>query len=386
MRVRLPQKELQQATQVVSALVGRASSPMPVLSTILIIAEKGVIRLEGTDIESQVIVTASGNIEREGRTTVEASRLASLVKLFPAGSDVVIDASDGKALISCESNEYKLLTMPTEDFPEWTRETGTTRIRLEAKALKYMLGAAQYAVASGKDGRRVLYGVFVEIKDNTLRFTATDGKKLSRVTKSISEVEGKGETSLILPAKPAAEIQKSLPDEGPVDIEFAPRQIFVTAGNVTFRTQSIDGKYPDCDAVIPKEFPFEVRFDRDRFLNSVRRAGIVANDQNRSILMKLAENSCDFQSVSHDIGSFNGKMPVQYSGETIRIAFNWEYLIETVSGFSDPEIRMFLKSSNSPIIFRSEKEPDRLALLMPIKLTSVPTMDGNGDDAENAGE
>lgn len=382
MRLRLPQKDFQHAATVVSALVGRAATPMPVLNNILIRAEKGVVSLEGTDIESQIVATIPGAIEREGRTTVEAARVASIVKLLPAGADVMIDASEGRAILSCDGNEYRLNTLPVEDFPEWTREEPATTIRLEQKALRYMLGAAQYAIASGKDGRRVLFGIQVRVRDNVLQFTATDGKKLSRVWRTLGEVEGKPDAELILPAKPAAELHKSLSDEGPVDIQFAPRQVFFRAGGIVLRTQSIDGKYPDCDAVIPKEFPLEVRFDRDRFLSAVRRAGVVASDLNRSILLKISQDVCEFQSMAHDIGSFNGRMAVAYSGEPVRVAFNCEYLLETMSGFADAEVRMLLRNSTSPVVFKTEKESERLSLLMPIKLTSVPSTEEAAEEEE----
>lgn len=380
MRLRLPQKDFQHAATIVSALVAKAATPMPVLNNILIRAEKGVISLEGTDIESQVVATIPGTIEREGQTTVEAARVASIVKLLPGGADVILDATEGRAILSCDGNEYRLNTLPVEDFPEWTREEPVTTIHIEQKVLRYMLGAAQYAIASGKDGRRVLFGIQARVRDNVLQFTATDGKKLSRVWRTVAQVEGKPDAELILPAKPAAELHKSLADEGPVDIQFTPRQVFFRAGNITLRTQTIDGKYPDCDAVIPKEFPLEVRFDRDRFLAAVRRAGVVASDLNRSILLKISQDSCEFQSMAHDVGSFNGKMPVTYSGEAVRVAFNCEYLMETISGFADPEIRMLLRNSTSPVVFRTDKEAERLSLLMPIKLTSVPSTEGEPEE------
>ncbi|MDX2175233.1 MAG: DNA polymerase III subunit beta [Candidatus Sumerlaeia bacterium] len=386
MRLRLPLKDLQAATAVVAAVATKANTPMPALGNILFIAEKGVVRLEGTDIETQVVATVPGVIEEEGRTTIEAGRLSQLVKLFPAGSDVLLEAKGSKAQITCETNEYKLLTMPVEDFPDWMREPATTRLRIEQKVLRNMLAAVDYAVASGKDGRRVLFGIHVELRDNQLRMTATDGKKLARISVSVGEVDGAGTASITLPIKPAGELRRVLGDSGPIDIELSARQISFTMDNITIRTQAIDGKYPDCDAVIPKEFAFEAGFDRDRILSAVRRAGIVANDSNRSIILQFEPGNCVFKSMAYDVGSFSGKAPIEYTGDQIRVGFNCDYLTETLGCFPDPNLKVHLKNSNAPVIFRSAKEPDRLALLMPIKLSSVATEVGEAADEASGDE
>lgn len=375
MRLRLPQREFLDAVSVVAPLAIKTATPMPLLNYVLITAEKGLIRLEATDLESHALVTIPGTIEQEGRITIEADRLAAIVKLFPAGSEVSIETQDGKATIRCESNEYNLLTLPSEDFPNWATENPTVRFRIEQRVLRDIIAAVEYATASGKEGRRVLFGVFTEVGDNTLTMTATDGKKLSRMSQNLSEVEGSGAISMIIPRKPLNELRRMLGDQGPVDVALSQRQIHFTVDNKIYRTQAIDGKYPDCNAVVPKDKDLTMHavLDRDRFVQAVRRAGVVANDMNRSIRLSLAQDQCEFMSMAYDVGSFSGKMPVKYTAEPIQVAFNYEFLVETVSNFAHSEITMMMKSNNAPVIFRTDKEPNRLSLLMPIKLTSVPT-------------
>lgn len=381
MRVRLPLKEFQLAANTVCS-VARAATPMPVLLNVLLVAEKGLVRMESTDIETLVVATVPGTIEAEGRTTIEAARLLSLAKLLPSGAEVSISADAGKATIVCENNEYKLQTLPADDFPEWANEKRATKFRMEQRKLRDMLAVTEYAIATGREARRILFGIYVEVFDNTLRLTATDGKKLSRVHTSLAEVEGTQPVAIILPSKPAAELRKALGDEGPVEIEMSARQISFKVGNLTFYTQGIEGKYPDCDVVIPKDFPHEVLLDRDRFISAVKRAGVVANDMNRSIVLKLESNVCEFSAMAFDIGSFAGRMPIEYNGEPLRLAFNCEYLVETLGGFTDVQVRMLVKSSNAPTIFKTAKDMDRLALLMPIKLTSVPMAGAENPDEE----
>lgn len=381
MRIRLAQKDLLHASDVVAKIVSRSQGPMPALNNVLVDANAGTVRFEGTDMETHVAVNVPGTIETPGSTTVDAVRLNQIVKVLPGGADITLEAKDGKALLTCDKNEFKLLTLPAEDFKEWAKQPALTRFRLDQKALRDVLKATAFAIATSKEARRVLFGVYVELKDNTLRLTATDGKKLARVSRAINEVEGNGTRALILPSKPTNELSSLLGDQGTVDIEMGESQFAFTFGDVTLRTQAIDGKYPDCDAVIPKEFAGEVVFDRDRFLAAIRRAAIVATDPNRSVVLKFDGNECEFMATAYDIGSFSGKLPVTYSGEPIRVAFNCEYMTESLNCYSHPEIRMHLKNNSAPVIFKSDKEPERLALLMPIKLAAVP-MAGVGEEPE----
>lgn len=371
MRLRIPQPALQQATSIVSSLAGRASTPMPVVNNVLVTAHNGLVQVIGTDLESQVTVNVAASIEAEGRTTLDAARLADIVRLLPSDSEIEIEASGGRATVITESNEYRLMTLPAEDFPEWPVEPIVTKFRLEQKTLRELLDATIYALPP-KDVRRILLGTLYELRDNMLRLTATDGKKLARVSAPVPEIDGKGGASLVVPGKLQADLKKLLGDQGPVDIEVAARQITFRVNNVVYRTQSIEGKYPDCDAVIPKEFPLEVRLNRDRFLSAAKRAGVVTDDQNKTIVLKFAANSCQFTSSAYDVGNFNGKVGLEYSHAPIELAFNFEFLVETLGCFREPELTMRIKSRTAPVVFVSDKEPLRLALLMPIKQAAPP--------------
>ena len=66
--------------------------------------------------------------------------------------------------------------------------------------------------------------------------------------------------------------------------------------NATFSYESyiltcrlIDGKYPNYEAVIPKENPNKLIIDRNLFLSSVRRVALFANKTTHQIRLKLSK-------------------------------------------------------------------------------------------------
>jgi DNA polymerase-3 subunit beta len=370
MNLSLPQKDLEIAANVISNLVERNASSQAVLANVLIdVSESGVI-FRGADKESIVTVNLSGTVHAPGRTTVPADTFRDIVNLLPPQSNVTLREHGRQVTVTCEGSEYKLMTDPASDFPEWTAEPGASRFQLSQKVLKYLIESTTYALPA-KDHRRVLMGVYFELQNNTLRLTATDGKKLARVSTNIPEVEGEASLSLIIPRKLLENAAKVMGNEGPVDVELSTRQVSFRIGNTHYRGNAIDGKYPDCDAVIPKDFPTVITLNRDVFLTAARRAGVTADGKTHSIILRFEDGSCHFTSMAHDVGTFNGRVMLDYSGAPMELAFNVQYLLESLSRFANNEVRLHIKNNTAPVVLRSAEDEQRLALLMPIKLADA---------------
>lgn len=375
MHVQLPQKDLEAAAIVVSSLVDRSASTQPLLANLLIETSDQGVQFRGTDLEAVVTVKTGGNVVRPGRTTVPAETFRDLVKLLPPMGEVSIEDTGRKVVVQCETHDYKLMNLPADDFPEWPPVPGDTKFQISQKVLKNLIDATVYALPV-KDHRRVLMGIYFELNENELRLTATDGKKLARISTSIPEVEGSGTAAIVVPRKLLDNLLKTLGSEGPVEIEIAsgangPRQIAFRFDNITYRCNGIDGKYPDCDAVIPKDFPIQIDFNRDAFLLESKRAGIVTDEKSRSIILKFEDGQCHFSAMAHDLGTFVGSVAVDYNGAMMELAFNFTFLIETLSRFQNPELKMMIKNPTAPIVFKSKDEETRLSLLMPIKLADA---------------
>ncbi|CAN5412519.1 DNA polymerase III subunit beta [soil metagenome] len=384
MKIHLPQKDLEAATTVVSSLVDRSAGPLPVLANVLIDATESGVQFRGTDVESLVSVNLNATVSEPGRTTVPADTFRDIVKLLPPQAEVTIEEKGRRVTVTCETNEYKLMTIPAEDFPDYAAEPGQSRFLISQKTLRQLIDATAYALPT-KDHRRVLLGVYFELTTNMLRLTATDGKKLARVSANVPEIEGGGSAAIVVPRKLLDNLYRTLGSEGPVEIEMSSRQISFRFGNILYRCNGIEGKYPDCDSVIPKDFPIEIGLNRDVFLQASKRAGITTDEKNKSIILKFDDNRCAFASMAHDLGAFSGKISLDYNGPAIELAFNYLFLNETLSHFNSSEIRMYVKNSTAPVVFRTKDEESRLALLMPIKLADVRA-GGAPDEADGGDE
>ncbi|MBX3730832.1 MAG: DNA polymerase III subunit beta [Candidatus Sumerlaeia bacterium] len=372
MELTLEQKDLAQATLIVAALLKRSANTMPVLSNLLIEAEDDHASFIGTDMESHARVRVPAQVKGgPGKVTLPADKLSELVGLLPAGAAVTLKDEGGQVVLTTEATQYRLVTLPADDYPQWHPDTASARFHVPHQQMRKMLDAVLYAIPQ-RDHRRVLNGALMEIRNGeALRLTATDGKKLSRISEPIGEIEGDDQVRVVVPGKLLGELRRNLAEEGAVAVEVGSRQAAFHFDNVEYRTQLIEGKYPDCDAVIPKDFPFTVRINHDRFKLAARRAGITSDDKNKSIILKFADNSCDFSSMAADVGAFAGRTSVEYDGNPLEIAFNFQLLVETLDSFGHPDIEIRIKSEQAPCLFHCAAEPQRECVLMPIKLADV---------------
>jgi DNA polymerase-3 subunit beta len=367
----LEQQDLTQASMIVAGMLKKSQTTLPVLSNLLIEAEGGIAHFIGTDLESFVRVRVPAEIGgSSARMTLPADKLSELVSLLPAGQRIVLADEGGQVAIKTEQATYNLVTLPADDYPQWNAEDSLTSIVLPQKELRRLLDAVLYALPP-KDHRRVLMGALFEINDMVLTITATDGKKLSRIRTKIQSSEGDSVAQCVISGKLLNDMKRILSDEGPVRIEIGNRQVAFLVDNVEYRTNVIEGKYPDCNAVIPKEFPFQVKLNRTQFLLAARRAGVVSEDKNKSIILRLSENNCEFTSMAADVGRFSGNVTVNYQGNPIEIAFNYMLMIETLNSFGHPEITLKIKSEQSPTVLSCDAEMDHLCVLMPIKLAEL---------------
>ena len=91
----------------------------------------------------------------------------------------------------------------------------------------------------------------------------------------------------------------------------------------TLVSRLIDGKYPNYEAVIPKENPMVMTMARDPFLNSVRRVSIFSNKTTHQV--RLSIKGSELQVSAEDLDYNNEateRLGCQYTGDDITIGFN----------------------------------------------------------------
>ncbi len=350
--------------------VANSQSSLPILGNILISAgPDGNCVFEASDMEACVRCTINGEVTEPGAITVPARTFNSIVRELPEGR-VELDFTGALAGITCGGNQYQLTTQTPEDFPSWPDLQAVTTISLEQTTLRRILSHVLYALPQ-RDPRKVLLGALFDIKDNELLCVTTDGKKLGLSRSDLPEIEGVQPTSAIIPHKILSEVHANLKDEGMVRLLIGERQVAFDLGDLLYLSNRIDGIFPNYEMVIPAEFTKEIRIDRVRFIEEVRRAAIISEERNNSIIMRFEPGKIHFSSRTYEVGSFQGSLDIDYDGEAFDIAFNHNYLSDTFRVIEGEEVIMKIKQNTAPVVFVMPESDQSLFLVMPIKLTDI---------------
>ena len=142
-----------------------------------------------------------------------------------------------------------------------------------------------------------------------------------------------------------------------------------------FICRLIDGKYPNYDAVIPKENPNKLTLNRSQFYNSVNRLSLFSNKTTHQVRLKVAGSSLIISAEDVDYSNKGEeRLTCNYQGDDMEIGFNSKFLKEMINNLDSDEILLEMSLPNragiiTPIDGLDEGEKV-LMLAMPIMLNN----------------
>jgi DNA polymerase-3 subunit beta len=133
----------------------------------------------------------------------------------------------------------------------------------------------------------------------------------------------------------------------------------------------LEGKYPNCESVIPKDNDKSIIADRGQLLSAFRRVSIFANDATK--LVNLVLSSGQLQLDAKDLGystSAQEQLTVNYTGEEkFEIAFSAMHFTKILSILPSEHVEILLGDrAHAAIITPQEKDDDEsiIAVDMPL--------------------
>lgn len=344
------------------------SGTLPILANVLFVAEDKAVELIATDLECFAKVRLEAEVEEAGRITAPARTLGDIVRSLPE-DDISIATSGTRMKLTCNKNVFQLSTMPADDFPEWPEGEAKTTLTLQQSDLARLLRNTLFAMPT-RDPRKVLMGTLFELKSNRLTCVATDGRKLGKAMTEPSEIRGAEEFSAIIPGRVLTEIEKTLGEEGEIELALSDQRAVFTIDSLklTYLTSLIEGKFPQYEAVIPESFTRTIELPKSVLNEAIGRASILAERKHHSIILEFGENAIGVRAQSFEDGSYEGQIAIDYDGEPFKIAFNHKYLQDVFRVAPESTIRMKLKDATSPVVFECENDLDSLYLVMPVRI------------------
>ena len=217
-------------------------------------------------------------------------------------------------------------------------------------------------------------GVFFQFKEDGLTFVATDAHKLVKYSRE--DIQANEAAEFIMPKKPLNLLKGILAgSESEVLIEYNDSNAKFTFDDTQLICRLIDGKYPNYEAVIPKENPNKLTIQRNQFLSSVRRVSIFSNKTTHQVRLKIAGAELNISAEDVDYSNkAEERLTCDYQGDDMQIGFNSRFLIEMLGNLTADEVMLEMSLPNRAGILTPVDGLDPgekiTMLVMPVMLNS----------------
>ena len=373
MEIKLQSKELSSRLKMAAKVIN-SKNALPILGDFLVETKNDVILITASDSEQWLslkcpIISCDG----ETRFCIPS---ADFLKAFDNLNDVVVtltldesthtitcDYGNGKFSMPYEdANEYPLANMDTTDFKDFI---------IDGKKVLKAIELTGFATAND-ELRPVMNGIHFDFFEDGMVCATSDGHKLARYKdKTITSNNENGTTpNFTLPKKPANILMSILSAlEGDVKVSFNDKAISINNKDFKLTARLLEARYPNYEAVIPKENPITITADKNSLLNALKRVLPMANDQ--SNLIELAfKNGCVTISATDIDFSKSAQEIVTCDCETeINIGFKGSTLAEILKNINDDNIVIELSSPSRAGVFYSAfglTKEEYLSLCMPM--------------------
>ncbi len=349
------------------------NNTLPILDNFLFNLDGKALTVSASDLETTISAKLEVESNEQGSICIPARLLLDTLKTFPEQPLTFTAHENSTVEISSNHGKYALAYANGEEFPSAVELKDPTATIIQGDILATAISKTIFA--SGNDDLRpVMSGVFFQFSTDRLTFVATDAHKLVKYTRE--DVTATETAEFIMPKKPLNLLKGILAgSEEDVTIEYNDSNAKFLFENVSMICRLIDGKYPNYEAVIPKENPNKLTIERNQFLNSVRRVSIFSNKTTHQIRLKIA--GAELNVSAEDIDYSNKaeeRLTCDYQGDDMQIGFNSRFLTEMLNNLTSSEVSLEMSLPNragilTPVDGLDEGEIVTM-LVMPVMLNN----------------
>ncbi len=380
MHITCTQENIARALSYLERVAGKQST-LPILSNFLLETEKGRLKISATNLEIGIVAVIGAKIESEGRIAVPAKILNNFINNLPSGDVIELSVKDQHLLVVSTAYQIRIKGMDAKDYPIIPQYKKEYQYSFPAQKLKNALSRLLFCV-SLNEARLELTGVCLSISEDNLRLAATDSFRLAEEVIAFHEKPDFSEAfdqehPLIIPNGVLHEVLRVItPESEVIRMALEENQVFFEVDGVEITSRVINGKYPDYQQIIPKEFSLEVVFERSLLLRAIKIAGSLSSYTSGEIALVFdpEQKTCTFLSRSQEVGENQTVVPVEYQkgSSALTLLFNPRYVLEGINAFSSEKVLFSANTATTPAALRMVLENggiDReyLYLMMPIR-------------------
>ena len=342
---------------------------LPILSCVLIKAQKNEITLVSTDLEQTVISKLEGKILEEGETALLSGRFLEIVSALPNEELEIYTKEDQETEINSSKGIYKITGKDPGEYPAVPEREKKQEITLQGAELLDIINTTLYAT-SKDDLKPALCGIYLNIQGTNITAVATDGHRLVKYDKTIKKTNPEG--SIIIPGKFFSILKNQIKTDSDITVNVNENHLDVEQGKNKIITRIIKESFPDFNSVIPEELNIKAKINKEQTIRGVKRVAIFSNKTTKQVLMDFNENELVLSTEDKETrSSAKEHLECEYKNENISVAYNAQYLKEVIEHIDGNEIEIFLSGPLTAAVFKPTKQKEKTtltALLMPLRI------------------
>ena len=339
------------------SLVSHALSARPmrqIYEGVLIESGDDGIYLTCTDGEMTIRTRVNAMVVEEGVAVMPAKLFGELLRKLSGEVDIAIDKRF-RAEVSALGSNTSIAGTDASEFPDVPEvHDQEFAVEMPQNKLRDAVGRIMFAVST----------------DET-RFVGLDGFRLAlqRVEQQNDVPEGKESVAAVVPGRILGEFARMLGEsEEPARVVCGKNRFMLAFDDTCCYTSLLTGEYINYKQILPTSWQSEVRLRRDDFIRAIERASLMAREGKNNLLRLALTDSEMTITANAERGAALEKIPVSYSQESFKIAFNARYLSDVIRNVYTEEMCMRFNSNVSPCTIAPLEGNQYTYLVLPVRV------------------
>lgn len=341
-----------------------AKAVMPILKNAKITVKGNRLKIEANNAQDSISrymeVEAA---DAEDSFCVSAADFGKYITALK-GDTIDIETDGDEVTVKHSKGTGDFQSVPSDEFPAFKMPEDSVTITIPSAVLGEAVSTASVFAAT-ETLRPMMCAIYAYVKEGKFGYAASDTHKMIHGFhdgfENINEVNW-----YIMPTafKPLAKACKAY--SGDVTIRISEGKVSYRLGDTAIFTVQTQGKYPDFNRVIPKEWVMDFNVERDDMQDSLRRMLMFCDD---SQCVRLNVSPMDIVLKVDNLAAVKrGSEAIVHGGcaGEMTIGVNGQYMLDALTAFAPGEIRMCLTEASRPMVIRQASKPNVTTIVMPM--------------------
>jgi DNA polymerase-3 subunit beta len=108
--------------------------------------------------------------------------------------------------------------------------------------------------------------------------------------------------------------------------------------------------------------------DKQLFLMMLKRMSILSSEDYKGVIFSFSDDRLFITTTNPDIGESKEDMAINFQGDSIEVAFNPRYFIETLSVIDSEKVVIHIIDKEKPCFIKGENDDTFLSVIMPMRI------------------